>query len=180
MSITQFNATYVKEEDRVLFRFNTSESLEYRLWLTRQVVADLLRVIVKGSVEVVAREHPVEHAKAIVEFKQQAKAANPQFTTFVPATKYPLGAEPVLVHSLRLTMQTNHLSLEMMIPKGQVLTMRLTEDMLSQMRLLLQTIEQRADWGLSSTIQHASIPSNSSKTAALEPEPTEASKKLLH
>ena len=46
MSITQFNATYVQEEDRVMFRFNTSASQEYRLWFTRLVV----------------REHPVEQA----------------------------------------------------------------------------------------------------------------------
>jgi hypothetical protein len=148
MSITQFNATYVQEEDRVMFRFNTSASQEYRLWFTRLVVRDLLRLIDQGSVQVLAREHPVEQAKAIAEFKHQAKAANPQFTTFVPATQFPLGADPVLVNGMRLTVQPDHTALELLIPKGQVLTMRLTEDMLGQVRLLLQTIQQRAEWGL--------------------------------
>jgi hypothetical protein len=148
MSITQFNATYVQEEDRVMFRFNTSASQEYRLWFTRLVVRDLLRLIDEGSVAVQALEHPVEQAKAIAEFKQQVKAANPQFTTFTPATQFPLGADPVLVHGMRLTVKPDHTALELLIPKGQVLTMRLTEDMLGQVRLLLQTIVQRAEWGL--------------------------------
>lgn len=186
MSITQFNATYVQEEDRVMFRFNTSASQEYRLWFTRLVVRDLLRLIDQGSVQVLAREHPVEQAKAIAEFKQQAKAANPQFTTFVPATQFPLGADPVLVHGMRLTVQPEHTALELLIPKGQVLTMRLTEDMLGQVRLLLQTIEQRAQWGLTTPAEPQALAGDTPVPAVkLGPEPEADAagtppKKLLH
>lgn len=187
MSITQFNATYVQEEDRVMFRFNTSESHEYRLWFTRLVVRDLLRLIDQGSVQVLAREHPVEQAKAIAEFKQQAKAANPQFTTFVPATQFPLGAEPVLVHGMRMTVQTDHTALELLIPKGQVLTVRLTEDMLGQVRLLLQTIEQRAEWGLMTPVVPQALANDAPVPAQLSAEPEAdadaagaSPKKLLH
>ena len=105
MSITQFNATYTPDEDRVLFRFNTSESQEYRLWLTRLIVRDVLALGAQASVAVLAKEHPPEQAKAIAEFKQQAKAQNPNFTTFVPATQFPLGADPVLVHKVRFTIE---------------------------------------------------------------------------
>ena len=186
MSITQFNATYVQEEDRVMFRFNTSESHEYRLWFTRLVVRDLLRLIDQGRVQVLAREHPVEQAKAIAEFKQQAKAANPQFTTFVPATQFPLGADPLLVHGMRLTVQPEHTALELLIPKGQVLTMRLTEDMLGQVRLLLQTIEQRAQWGLTTPAEPQALAGDTPVSAVklgAEPEADAAGtppKKLLH
>ena len=186
MSITQFNATYVQEEDRVMFRFNTSASQEYRLWFTRLVVRDLLRLIDQGSVAVLAREHPVEQAKAIVEFKQQAKAANPQFTTFTPATQFPLGADPVLVHGMRLTVQPDHTALELLMPKGQVLTMRLSEEMLSQMRLLLQTIEQRAAWGLMTPAVPQALPGDVPLPVAqpgleLEADPAGVTpKKLLH
>jgi hypothetical protein len=186
MSITQFNATYVQEEDRVMFRFNTSASQEYRLWFTRLVVRDLLRLIDQGSVAVLAREHPVEQAKAIAEFKQQAKAANPQFTTFVPATQFPLGADPVLVHGTRLTVQPDHTALELLIPKGQVLTMRLSEDMLGQVRLLLQTIEQRAAWGLMTPVVPQALAGDAPVAAVkLSAEPAAdvagvPPKKLLH
>jgi hypothetical protein len=178
MSITQFNATYVQEEDRVMFRFNTSASQEYRLWFTRLVVRDLLRLIDQGSVQVLAREHPVEQAKAIAEFKHQAKAANPQFTTFVAATQFPLGAEPVLVQAARLSIDSQIAALELALPKGQALTMRLNEEMMSQMRLLLQTIEQRAAWGLSTLVLSKESPIDAPK--AQDTALPETSNKLLH
>lgn len=148
MSITQFNATYTPEEDRVLFRFNTSESQEYRLWLTRLIVKDLLALGAQASVAVLAKEHPPEQAKAIAEFKQQAKAQNPNFTTFVPSTQFPLGAEPVLVHKVRFTIERQLTNLEWVLQRGQVLTMHINEDMVGQIRLLLQTVAGRAQWGL--------------------------------
>ena len=37
MSIKQFNGSYVLNEDRLLFRFNTSDDSEYRFWLTRRI-----------------------------------------------------------------------------------------------------------------------------------------------
>jgi len=148
MSITQFNATYTLEEDRVLFRFNTSQSQEYRLWLTRLVVRDILALGEQASVAVLAREHMPEQAKAIDEFKQQAKVQTAKFSTFVPATHFPLGAEPLLVHKVRVGLEKEATALELQLPKGQVLTLRLNEEMMGQLRLLLQTIEQRAHWGL--------------------------------
>lgn len=148
MSITQFNATYVQEEDRVLFRFNTSEQQEFRLWLTRLAVKDLMGLTTQGTVTALAREHPVEQAKAIAEFKQQANAANPQFTTFVPATTLPLGAEPKLVRGMRLTVEAEKIALELILPSNQLLTMRLTQDMLGQISLLLHKIDEHAGWGV--------------------------------
>lgn len=149
MSVTQLNATYVPEEDRVLFRFNTSESFEYRLWFTRAVVRDILAIAQQASVAVLAKHHPPEQAKAIAEFKQQAKLENPQFTTFTPSTKYPMGAEPILVHRATIVLQNPGSSLELTLVKGQVMKIQLTEDMIGQIRLLLQTIADKALWGLS-------------------------------
>jgi hypothetical protein len=97
---------------------------------------------------VLAKEHPPEQAKAIAEFKQQAKAQNPNFTTFVPATQFPLGADPVLVHKVRFTIERQVTNLEWVLQRGQVLTMHINEDMVGQIRLLLQTVAGRAQWGL--------------------------------
>ena len=43
MSIKQFNGEWVCKEDRVLFRFNTSDDLEFSFWLTRFVLRGLLK-----------------------------------------------------------------------------------------------------------------------------------------
>ena len=178
MSITQFNATYVAEEDRVLFRFNTSQSQEYRLWFTRAVVRSILALGAQASVAVLAREHPPEQAKAIAEFKQQAKVEQAQFTTFVTATNFPLGAEPILIQQARIKLMDKATALELVMPKGQLLTMNLTEDMIAQLRLLLQTIAQRADWGLAGPALATSEPESEQKLAT-DPA-TNASTKVLH
>jgi hypothetical protein len=177
MSITQFNATYVAEEDRVLFRFNTSQSHEYRLWFTRAVVRSILALGAQASVAVLAREHPPEQAKAIAEFKQQAKVEQAQFTTFVPATNFPLGAEPILIQQARIQLMDKATALELVMPKGQLLTMNLNEDMIAQLRLLLQTIAQRAQWGLDSP-GVAATPEPEQKLAT-DPAPSNPNK-VLH
>ena len=43
MSIKQFNGEWVAREDRVLFRFNTSQDQEFSFWLTRFVVKSLIQ-----------------------------------------------------------------------------------------------------------------------------------------
>ena len=172
MSITQFNATYTPDEDRVLFRFNTSESQEYRLWLTRLIVRDVLALGAQASVAVLAKEHPPEQAKAIAEFKQQAKAQNPNFTTFVPATQFPLGADPVLVHKVRFTIERQVTNLEWVLQRGQVLTMHINEDMVGQIRLLLQTVAGRAQWALdapASIVQEQEIKLANDPLAQVDP-----------
>lgn len=176
MSITQFNATYVAEEDRVLFRFNTSQSQEYRLWLPRAVVRSILALGAKASMAVLARGHQSEQAKAVEEFKQQAKVAQAQFTTFVPATHFPLGTEPLLIQQARIKLMDKSTALELVMPKGQLLTMNLNEDMMAQLRLLLQTIAQRAQWGLDGAAAAVLEPEQN-----LSPDPApEASGKVLH
>ena len=42
MSIKQFNGSYMPNEDRLMFRFNTVEDDEYRFWFTRRVTLFIL------------------------------------------------------------------------------------------------------------------------------------------
>ncbi|WP_408597074.1 hypothetical protein [Limnohabitans sp.] len=175
MSITQFNASYVGDEDRVLFRFNTTKSQEFRLWLTRAIVRDLLTLGAQAAVAVVAREHPPEQAKAIAEFKQQTQAQSAKFTTFTPATQFPLGAEPVLVKRVRFTLDKTHSALEFELQRGQVLTMQLTEQMVGQLRVLLETIEHKAAWDLGT---QRSLPRNDD--AGVSAPTVSADPKVIH
>ena len=180
MSITQLNATYVPEEDRVLFRFNTTESFEYRVWLTRSVVKDIVVIGAQASVAVLSTTHAPEQAKAIAEFKQQAKAENPQFTTFTPSTKYPMGVEPILVHKASFVLQAQGSVLEFILTKGQVMKIQLTEDMIGQIRLLLQTISDRANWGLGETTTQQSPTVSIQEAPPAEVQVKDVPGKLLH
>jgi hypothetical protein len=62
------------------------------------------------------------------------------------------------------------------MPKGQLLTMNLNEEMIAQLRLLLQTIAQRAQWGLDSP---AAAPLEPEQKLATDPAPTSPNK-VLH
>jgi hypothetical protein len=149
MSLKQFNASYVAEEDRVLFRVTTASGEEYRLWLTRARVAELLALGAKAAVVKLEREHVEllpQQAKAVAEFKQQAVKQSTQFTEFEPANRLPLGAEPLLVRSMKMELQEQVLALQLELNAGRVLTLRLNDDMASKLRILLETISERARW----------------------------------
>ena len=94
--ITQLNVTYVAEEDRVLFRFNTHDGQEFRLWLTRATVRQLLAVGAQASVLAHAAQHALPQAQAIAQFKQQSVEQQARFSDYKPAAQTPLGEAPLL------------------------------------------------------------------------------------
>ena len=73
--ITQLNVTYVAEEDRVLFRFNTHDGQEFRLWLTRATVRQLLAVGAQASVLAHAAQHAMPQAPRRVQSVQSLAPA---------------------------------------------------------------------------------------------------------
>ena len=150
--ITQLNATYVPLEDRVLFRFNVRDGAEYRLWLTRAMVGGLLRACGDVAVKSVAKEHPLQYAKDISDFKQQAVAKTTQFTEFKPASNLPMGEVPLLVHRVDFTLEGAIFVLAFCLVTNQTITLRLNDDLFSKFRLLLGEIEKKASWRLSSSM----------------------------
>ena len=168
MSIRQLNASYVGEEDRVMFRFTTTQHEEYRLWLTRAVVGQLLLQLKGAAVQALEQKGHVQEAKAVAEFKQQALEQNAQYTRFEAAPRLPLGAEPVLVRAVQAQVQQGASSLMLGLPAGRQLTLALNEELLGKLRLLLQRMNESARWGLSLEAQ------------ALVDAPAAAAPKVLH
>ena len=178
MSIRQLNATYSKEEDRVLFRFTTVANEEFRLWLTRARVAQILALGTRAAeVKLEREDHIPSQAKAIAEFRQQAVQQNTPFTEFEPAAQLPLGEVPPLVLEIQMSIENELFALQMKLSGGKTLTMRLTEDLLGKLRVLLEKITQSANWGLvSAAPSQAPTPSPESST----PTPPSDSGKILH
>jgi hypothetical protein len=58
VSIKQFNGEWVCQQERVLFRFNTSEDQEFSFWLSRYVLKGLLLGGQQLSVQALAQVHP--------------------------------------------------------------------------------------------------------------------------
>ena len=72
MTIKQFNATYLANDDRLLFRFNTGEDTEFRFWFTRRVTLFILAATSHLLVKNLEQSHTPEAAKAIAEFGEEA------------------------------------------------------------------------------------------------------------
>ncbi|WP_146178957.1 hypothetical protein [Limnohabitans sp. Jir61] len=180
MSIRQFNATYVSEEDRVLFRLTTLSGEEYRLWLTRFRVSEILAMGEKAAVVKVAQVEVnllPQQAQAVAEFKQQTAKQSTQFTEFQPAQRLPLGAEPLLVKGLKMEVQEQSVVLHMEVSAGRVLSLKLNDDMVSKLRILLEKISENARWQIQPN--SGAVIENAPEPVQIEPG-TPGGTKLLH
>jgi hypothetical protein len=148
MSIRQLNASYVAEEDRVMLRFTTLANEEYRLWLTRAVVGVLMQQTQALSVKKLERDHSVQQAKAVAQFKQEVLQQEVSYTRFEGAARLPLGAEPVLVKVVKALVQEKQAVLVLQLARGQSLTLKLGDDLLGKLQLLLHRMNESARWVL--------------------------------
>jgi hypothetical protein len=147
MSIKQLNASYVAEEDRVVMRITTTDDNEYRLLLTRAMVRDMLGLVRQLHLAQAVRQHPAPLAADIAEFKQQAQLNHAKFTEFEPASRLPLGDQPLMVRKVVINTQSGQDVLEMNLP-GKVLKLPLTDELSAQLGVVLQTIAGHAQWDL--------------------------------
>ena len=150
--ITQLNVTYVAEEDRVLFRFNTHDGQEFRLWLTRATVRQLLAVGAQASVLAHAAQHALPQAQAIAQFKQQSVEQQARFSEYKPAAQTPLGEAPLLALKVEMKVETKDgksgYAIDWTLAGGHQMQLTLDEDLFAKFRMLLATIQDRAQWGL--------------------------------
>lgn len=163
MSIKQFNGTYFPQEDRLIFRFNTADDSEYRLWFTRRVTLFILAAanhLIQSKLE---KQHTPDVAKAISEFERESLKKNVQedsqagqSSSYEPGSRYPLGADPLLVLDAKCTQHrevgatgtSDALSIDLTLPGGGNLNLRLAGQTLTGMCLLLDQLRAKAGWGL--------------------------------
>jgi hypothetical protein len=157
MTIKQFNATYLVPDDRLLFRFNTSDDLEYRFWLTRRITLFILsatqHLIVKG----LEQKHSPDIAKAIADFDKEVVQLDPaskgisHTEEYQVANKYPIGADPVLVMKATCTMEKqgndDGISLDLGLPGGANVNVKLVGPTLQAMCSVLNQLREHASWG---------------------------------
>ena len=152
MSIKQFNGSYMPNEDRLMFRFNTAEDDEYRFWFTRRVTLFILAATDHLVEKKLKQKHDKLAAKAIAQFQQETVKEQTKFTNnYQLATKHPIGADPVLVMDVKCAMMqvesVDVLSLDLVLPGGSNLNLKLTLPILQTMRLLLERLAAQGNWG---------------------------------
>ena len=148
MSIRQINASYVADEDRVMLRLTTLANEEYRLWLTRAVVSGLMQQTEALAVKKLTLNHKVQHAQAVAQLQQQVLQQNASYTQFEGASRLPLGAEPVLVKAVQTGLQDDVPLLVLQLARGQNLSLRLSDDLLGKIQLLMHKMNDAARWAL--------------------------------
>lgn len=155
MGIRQFSGRYLQGEDRLLFRLNTTDGLEYRFLLTRNVTRKLIAGNRKQLSGLVNLQHPGSAADAVVRFKQEALRQQTDLARpFAPAAQQPLGEQPVLVldasHALDVKAASPRVVLQLKLASRQDAVFHLPQETLERMQLLLDQLQQRAAWDLHS------------------------------
>lgn len=149
MSIRQFNGSWIPAEDRLLVRLSTGDDEEFRLLLTRRISRVLLgggRQLTQKALE---RTHAPDQAQAIREFEQQAIRQNADFSVaYQEARKLPLGEAPVLVADLLMRIEGEQISIDFKLVDGRNLRLMLPRAMLYTLLLLLDRLQQQAQWNL--------------------------------
>lgn len=157
MSIKQFNGTYHRTEDRVLFRFNTVESQEYRFWLTRRITLFILAASNHLWSKQLEGSHSKQAAQAIAQFQQEAAKQTLQVEQAAVSAAYeggqlfPLGADPILITEVKCqTIQegeTDYLSIDLVLPGNGNVNLKLVGSTLQAMCGLLDSLRLTAQWG---------------------------------
>ena len=151
MPISQFNVSYIPTEDRMLFRFNTTEGQEFRLWLTRRMTHQLLGLSRSHSLRSLGASVPAPAAPVVDQFQQQALDQQTDFSTsYQPAQDLPLGEEPKLVVEVAITPMADpgqamsHLTFTLVDTLN--LSLNLPNTSINTVRLLLDKLQAQAGW----------------------------------
>lgn len=167
MGIRQLNGSYIPAEDRIVLRVATEAGEEFRFWLTRSITAQLLGSIRASAAQSVARKFPPQVAHTVNEFRQQAVAQQTRLDdAFVPGTRFPLGEQPALVVKLGIAAQGDAFSLDLGLPAGANVNLRLGGHLVQQFGVLIDRLQANADWRLAA--------------APAAPRPPAAAKPPLH
>lgn len=169
MGIKQFNGSYLAQEDRILFRFNTQNQDEYRLWFTRRTTLFILAATAFLLAKKMEQTHSADAAKAINQFEREAileltKNQNTQAQAYEAGLHFPLGFEAILVMDVTCALTKNgekliqlndlkgteidsDLSIDFTLPGGANLNLKLPPNTLQTMCVLLDQLRLQAGWG---------------------------------
>lgn len=151
-AISQMQMLYNPEEDRILFRVNTTAGQQFRFWITRRYAALLLRVLkehVDSDPDVSAQGSP-EAKEAVRSFKQEkaVQSANFKDEFREESAEMPLGEEALLAYRLQYNIKEGVLNLGIQPKTGQGISMVINQQINSSLTQLLAAAIRKAEWNL--------------------------------
>ena len=156
MSIKQFNGEWVCQQDRVLFRFNTSQDQEFSFWLTRYVLKGLIQGAQQVAAQALEQVHTPQVAQVMQSFQQASVTQQLNFEeTFQVAKEKPMGEAPLLVTGLLLNQQGEVVTLKFDLESGKSVQVQMNPSVLQVMLALLDKLQAAAQWGVGFDVELA-------------------------
>ena len=152
MKINQVNFSYNQLEDRLLFRFNTQDKTEFRMWLTRAMSLKLLDRLYQVAKTSLLRETPGLMAvdmDALMEFRREAVLSKADYAQSfsAEAESFPLGAQPLLVADVVVDTSKPVSVVTFQLSSGQAVSLSVNHDLGFAIGRLLSGVMNGLDWG---------------------------------
>ena len=156
--INQFSANYNPIEDRILFRFNTTDLKEFRFWFSRRVASKLLKVMPEGTqegTEIVQelkqqteQKQEKPQSKLAAEEKKEASTSTPAKTVpkFVSGNDFPTGETPTLLADVNFELEGATYKCSFVLVTKKTVTVRINPDLMLKVHSLISLMTQNAGW----------------------------------
>ncbi|MFT6519932.1 MAG: hypothetical protein ACJATP_003615 [Candidatus Azotimanducaceae bacterium] len=155
-AISQMQMVYNAEEDRVLFRLNSTEAQEFRFWITQRYARLLHRVLITHveSDPDVALHPSIEGRQSIKQFKQAQADSSANFEQAFEeaAWEYPLGEAIMLAFQLTYKIQGENLHLSIQPKVGQGVNLVVNRDINAILCALLKSAAEKGGWPLDEAV----------------------------
>ncbi len=151
MNIHQFNLQFNAEEDRIIFRLNTTNKEEFRFFFTRRFVKLLWPVLLQllGN-DLMKREPARAHAaKAVLGFEHEKVVSQANFKkkyAAEEAKRFPLGEGIVLLSKIQVKQGPHGAILCLHPSKGKGLEFPVSNSFLHPFCKLLADSVDKAEW----------------------------------
>jgi hypothetical protein len=164
--IHQLQVAYSSEEDRLLLRFNTTDGVEFRFWLTRLFVQKFWPGFV-STLEVQSPQHSSNNQAQddvvkdkVMGFMHQAALAKANFAEKFDTTQSecPLGNSPILVCKATIQKREGDSYLLSLYPaKGYGVELGVDQNLLHLLGKMISDAVAKIDWGLAIQIPGMSV-----------------------
>lgn len=165
MNIHQLSVHHDERQDRLLLRLNTQDQQEFRFWLTRRMTLRLIPAIEQSAMRLEASQPGVAATDTpsknlLTELKRDSFLGKADFATPFKnhATEWPLGAEPMLITDVHLSIRSGgalEVSFEDKSDPEQAKTCQLylQVSLVHGMVHLIQQASKKAAWGADSRFE---------------------------
>lgn len=157
-AISQLQMLYIAEEDRILFRVNSTGKNEFRFWVTRRYAMILAKVLRdhKQTDPDISSQVTQQAKVAVQDFKQEKAIGEAAFGQKFneDGNDYPLGPEIQLAFKLSYKMPDNGtLQLSIQPKEGKGINIVLNQDINTTLTQLLMTAAGKGDWDLENSLK---------------------------